>query len=502
MAFELISPEIDPYIGGAIVVAIFGFLVYLASHLRRGGEQREPPGTRRPGGGGGGGDGIFKRIWKWLTKDRGEREPSGRVPEIAPSVEEPPAAQEEAKEEVKEEKKVKEGEVKIPEIEAAAQRGVEEEMHEFGEIPDLVPEDILGDEGRRVLERIKPIPAKITPINIQSVRNNILFLLQSAEIFFKTEENKLKTIEPKLMSLIHAIDSLKKSALKEAKIEEIVLKEVEEIKRLLMAEVNSLQKRINRDRINLNVIESGIKKKGFDREYEVEKHGLYSLEEKIRQLMKELRMHLKLLEHLQVKKGYTTSLIKSFLRLDEGSEKLENLGIHLLEFEEKVEPIIDKNILPGIYAYKQQTQNYTFDYRKAREINNFVCESILYILEHLLQMTEELEKINKELFSIVEGGGGIQGNLWLLNQSLHISEKTAKDFEKICDLERNQNQKQIFDRIVKFDHSLAKRVHRSFKKIKEFKDSLHEQKKRIKRSVDELKSEIGYYKKRLEEISI
>jgi len=49
MAFQMISPEIDPYMGAVIVIVIFGFIVYLVSHLSgrgsRGG-QRGPPGPR------------------------------------------------------------------------------------------------------------------------------------------------------------------------------------------------------------------------------------------------------------------------------------------------------------------------------------------------------------------------------------------------------------------------------------------------------------------------
>jgi len=60
MAFEFISPEIDPYIGAVIVIAIFGFLVYLIARIKMARSEAPSPGR---GSSKKKGKGLLKRLF-------------------------------------------------------------------------------------------------------------------------------------------------------------------------------------------------------------------------------------------------------------------------------------------------------------------------------------------------------------------------------------------------------------------------------------------------------
>ena len=459
MAFQFISPEIDPYIGAVIVVAIFGFIVYLISHIK-GGEGRQG-GTLGPAGssgGGGGGRGIFKRLWDWIAGKKNDKDTQKK---------ETLTEKEEDKREsevVQEEGKTVDIDKNLPEV--------------VGEAVESIP-DVLDEEEKKALDKIKP------------TINNIFFLLQSAEDFFKLADNRFGTIGSRLTHLGRGAGYLIEAASKEKEEQKKILNEVGYIERLLGQEINSLEIKIANCIGTLERYNKLRKKKR-----EMAENAIKNLEGNIKKLTRELNISKKLAGHLEVKKKHINDLISNLSILEKKAEELYRIRNSLKAYEEETKKDVEEG-LGQIKYFKQLASSSTFKKEGSLKIYNYIFRMILQVLKKMLIIAKDLLKIIKEIHSITVT---IHKELKNTSKSLIDSKTSAKEFKKICKLEKNQEQKKVHERIIEFDNSLIKKTKQNQKGITKGKSFLHKSKKRIKSSIKYLENEISYYYRLVEEV--
>jgi hypothetical protein len=211
MAFQFISPEIDPYIGVAIFIAAIGFIIYLATQIKgEGGGIVGPRGPRGPAG------------------------PPGPSPLVEPRIPERVASDEKIEieeEDIKRLEQLEQAEIKDVDKIITALRVIIELIDKYKEQPNallLIKQklvqlkplvrnvEVLHNELKKILEQLVEFEKKEVKQMIYKLGQVKLDLYREKKVFWKKKLNKK---QQKVRELIEAyVERIKNEALSEFKI--------------------------------------------------------------------------------------------------------------------------------------------------------------------------------------------------------------------------------------------------------------------------------------------
>ena len=474
MPIEFISPEIDPYIGAAIVIAILGVMVHFARHLKH-----KSGGTEKTTGGGRSSKpSKIKGLWNWL-KGKGDNERGTNTNNSEDS--ELPPLTENTRED------------------ATAEQGEENAAEQLGQVAEATNE-IVQDLGQ--------LP---DPSSVQETQG--LSLLEQAESYFRTVFETLLKSKGHISHFVNATHNLGLDELREEQIFERELINIKKIEVLLQRENLALEKTIQRawqyikvDETEIARLESGISKLNplKNRELEEKIYDRYSKisysKKRMEFLWKRVQMNNQLLTHISDKKKVVEELIGGLFRLGKRLEKLKNSGEILENFEDNLNRASQHYFLMIRQAKGLVIARQTIDQSNLnRNVNSYIYK----LLGYIKRMAEYFRRIDYELFSIINSMFKISKGFII---ELELSKDVVKEFKRkfqLIQIEKKvfkeggteSDEKNLIHRTEKIESSLINRAKSTSHKCKEKKEGLVENIKRLDKYLKKLDRDIENVKK-------
>ena len=441
MAFEFISPEVDIYIGAVIVVAIFGFLVYLISRIKMAKKEKSE------------------------VSNPERRSSKSRLP---------------------------------AETEAEATTAQEDTTAEQGE-------ESAAEQLRRATEGTAELAQDMESLSDPSLVQEAqgISLLEQAEAYFNSVSEKLNKSSDHLSRFIASIHGLRLIEYREEKIFEKEKEDIEKIEVVLERDLEGLNGDYNKEKRNLEYHQQelqrleGLASRSAEEERRID-YIIGQLIEYLNLLNVKGKINGDLLSHIKHKKEAVSRLVKFLFSLEKQLANLEKIAEYLPQFERN---ILQENQRFSLKIRQIKGLVMSGQAVNQEQVNQIVHDSMGVILGHIMKMMGHLRTINSNLLKV---SVGMINQLKLFIKELELSEDAVKDFKKtiqINKLEKNVfrkkqiegNEDVLIQRIENVEKTLISRAVPTLNKIEEQKKLLLE----ILKGLNNYLRELNHNKKKI-----